>query len=409
MGARLHPAPRMFGRSHELAVATRRIATGGSLLLYGPRGYGKTLLLQNAIHQYQAQYRDTEPLVPPAILAVDIDLSVSWASAAETLAEQAAFAFAGANGAGAVQQAFESLYPSASQDPVTGRWSISFKLPADTARGLSRGRAADVILSSLRGAAWMATRGTRPGVIVLDGAGEWQRAMGVEGLRQLLGEAGWTDQAAGSPYRKPRLSLAVAVDTAMDEELSEDADLLSEWDDTLYLGPASDMEFAEGIAGIWRAYDAQADTGTLLGLADELLEMLGDRPGPTLHAAEYIGAVASRLPSRRISRGLISKALAQMVDAEAAGYARIWRSLPEGQRATLTAVTSTGGRQIFGQAGRRATGLGQSSIQKALGRLIEIDLIAQEGTGSGVRFRFTDPLFESWVRRIAPRRGASAR
>jgi hypothetical protein len=91
----------------------------------------------------------------------------------------------------------------------------------------------------------------------------------------------------------------------------------------------------------------------------------------------------------------LERALVRVLASEDAYFTALWESLPRGQRLLLRAIAREG-RGVYHQDYRQRHRLGsQSSVQSALARLIERELIE----GSAERgYRLCDTFLAPWLR-----------
>lgn len=78
-------------------------------------------------------------------------------------------------------------------------------------------------------------------------------------------------------------------------------------------------------------------------------------------------------------------------------YKQLWKDLTAIQRQTLKAVIHEGGKGMQSMKAVRRVGKGASTIAKSLGLLIEREILREEESAGGIRFRFEEPFFAVWI------------
>jgi len=94
----------------------------------------------------------------------------------------------------------------------------------------------------------------------------------------------------------------------------------------------------------------------------------------------------------------VREALDRIVRRSGPFYTAQWVPLTSLQKKTLLAVVEENGRQMQSRKVTRAIGANPSSVQKALLRLTESNILREEMTGGENHYRFEDPFFSYWIR-----------
>jgi len=158
------------------------------------------------------------------------------------------------------------------------------------------------------------------------------------------------------------------------------------------LNPIPAPEFGAFIrarfAGAKSQINAQAVT--------DLLAITEGHPNDTQELAHFTWARAVA-ESRPATPRTVRTALNDVLTAESARFVLIWESLTSVQRRVLSAVASASGRGVYRQDVRAEFQLGDAQlVQKALRRLIELELV--ESTGRGA-YRVPDVFLRAWLSR----------
>jgi uncharacterized protein len=155
------------------------------------------------------------------------------------------------------------------------------------------------------------------------------------------------------------------------------------------LGPIDKAVFARYIHERFAAGRSQI---TQQGI-EVLLAITGGQPNDTQELAHFawVGAVAAGTPA---TPEIVQRALAEVVSAESGRFIVIWDNLSPLQRRALTAAAYDGTGLYTGEVRQRFQ-LGEpSGLQKALGRLIELELIESVQRGT---YRVPDLFLRKWL------------
>jgi uncharacterized protein len=159
------------------------------------------------------------------------------------------------------------------------------------------------------------------------------------------------------------------------------------------LGPIPATEFGEFIR---RRFDS---TGKRIDdrFADEVLAITGCHPYGT---QELCYALWEETPDRM---GVTAEALERAVDrvlrAENAHFTYMWDTIPRTQRLVLQALAIEPAAQLLSEQYRARHGLpAASSVQRAVGELVEAEIVARSGRGA---YAIAEPFLARWIRAFA--------
>ena len=155
------------------------------------------------------------------------------------------------------------------------------------------------------------------------------------------------------------------------------------------LGPIDEATFAPYVRERFAAGHSQI---TQQGV-ETLLAITGGHPNDTQELAHFAwaGAISAGTPATPES---VQRALGEVVNAESGRFIVIWDNLSPLQRRALTASAHDGTRLYAGEV-RQHFQLGDpSALQKALQRLIELELVETVQRGS---YRVPDLFLRAWL------------
>lgn len=78
-------------------------------------------------------------------------------------------------------------------------------------------------------------------------------------------------------------------------------------------------------------------------------------------------------------------------------YTQVWTSLTRNQKLALKLVIELGGEELLSARAVQTSGLGASSLQRALEGLESRHLVRQEQDGGRSRYRLVDPFLAAWL------------
>jgi uncharacterized protein len=143
-----------------------------------------------------------------------------------------------------------------------------------------------------------------------------------------------------------------------------------------------------------RARFAGAHSQINAAAVQQLLEVTAGHPNDTQELAHFTWARAIA-EGRPATPSTVRAALTDVVTAESARFALIWESLVPVQRRVLTAIATAAHRGVYSKQVRDEFQLGDPQVvQKALRRLVEVELV--ETVGRGV-YRVPDVFLRTWL------------
>lgn len=361
---------RFAGRSAELAALTSRMAQGINVVVTGPRRYGKTSLILEAVERLERRSPKA------AVVQVNLMRCPTLAAFAERLVGGAHEA-AGLRLRRGVRAVPEVLSRLRIQPTVTfdhdGRASFAFA-PALAERD------ALAVLGDVYGVL-ASVSGERPAVLVLD---EFQ-AVGdlgggiAPGLKALADEhAGVSLVAAGSREHlmealvvsrgaplygmAERIALGAVEPGAMVRHLEEQA-------------KAAGKTMAGGVAG-----------------------RMVERAGPVPNDIQRLAYQAFEQASRTITGTDVDAAIGTIVQLEEADFVDRLAAVNRGQRAVLVGIARAGSlEQPYASAFARQVGYaGPPGVRRAVQSLLDAELAVHRDGALMVM----DPFFAEWLRRL---------
>jgi hypothetical protein len=129
---------------------------------------------------------------------------------------------------------------------------------------------------------------------------------------------------------------------------------------------------------------------------EEILSITGGRPYETQELCSFLWTRA-QAEGREVDDALIGRALSDLIDAEGARYLAVWDRLSAGQRSLLLALSREGGRVYSGGYRSRHKLGSASTVQKALTRLEQFELVEPLADGG---FAISDVFLRDWLRRL---------
>jgi AAA+ ATPase superfamily predicted ATPase len=155
------------------------------------------------------------------------------------------------------------------------------------------------------------------------------------------------------------------------------------------LGPIDEEAFAPYIRSRFAAGHSQI---TQVGI-QELLTVTNGHPNDTQELAHFtwVAAVAAGKPA---TAETVQQALSEVVSAESGRFVLIWDNLSPLQRRALTAAAHDGTRLYAAEVRQRFQLGDPSGLQKALQRLIDLELLESVQRGT---YRLPDLFLRAWL------------
>jgi AAA+ ATPase superfamily predicted ATPase len=158
------------------------------------------------------------------------------------------------------------------------------------------------------------------------------------------------------------------------------------------LGPIAPDLFIGFLRERFAAGGVQVPTQAL----EEILSITGGRPYETQELCSFTWT-RTQAEGRQVDREMIGRALSDLIDAESARYLAVWDRLSAGQRALLLALSREGGRVYSGGYRSRHKLGSASTVQKALARLEQFELVEPLADGG---YAISDVFLRDWLRRL---------
>lgn len=223
--------------------------------------------------------------------------------------------------------------------------------------------------------------------------------VGLDEFQRLLAWGGepveWALKASLEQHRHLSYVLVGSSRSLIEQMVADRRRALWKTVESLPMGPIPPGAFAAWIVARAGASGVSLARAT----ADEVVARAGPR---TRDVVQLAGALWEevRTRGRRADPGRALDALVRGADAL---YLRLWEAGTDRERRILRALAADPALQPTSGAARERHGLGApSSVAKALGVLLEREVLAREGR----RYVFDDPFFRRWVQLAGDARGA---
>ena len=361
-------------RSAELAGIEADIRSGQNVVVISPRRYGKTSLIFQALEHLRGE----------GVLVAYVDLF--RAPTKERLADHLADAIY--NGLVApLERVWQRAVDIFQQLPIRPRVTInpdgtpSFEFTAG-----ERSRDIDQTIEGILELPGHIARERRRRVaLVLD---EFQEVIAVDAhLPALMRSVFQVQDEVAHVFLGSKRHLMQRVFTDENEAMYRLAK-------PLLLQAISAEDFASFIRDRFAATGQKITSSAI----DAILNVTDGLPHDTQELCYFTWAIAQS-EGLEVTPAVIRRALERVVAAQDARYTTLWDQLSSHQRLLLTALVVAGGEGVYSDAYRRRLRLGPaSSVQRALRRLLERDLVDQEPRGS---YRVADPFLREWIRSAA--------
>ena len=362
-------------REHELAELEADIRNGQNVVVIAPRRYGKSSLVWRAAHELAA--RD-EALVAQVDLMRVATKEQLASKLSQAIYEGIATPLLRVRDRAA--QIFESLRirPMVTVEPITGHFSFSFT---------SGHTAADVDATLERlfelPAELAAERGRRV-ALVFD---EFQEVIALDPrLPALMRAVFQTQPDVAHVYLGSKRSMMRALFNDVNEPFWRSARQME-------LGPIPAGEFAAFIRRRFTSTGKRIDRR----FTAEALSVTGCHPYGTQELCYALWEETEA--GGAVTEVVFERALDRVLRAENAHFTYVWDTIPRVQRLVLQALAAEPAEGLLSDEYRRRHGLpGASSVQRAVGELVDGELVERHGRGSYAIF---EPFLAEWVRRFA--------
>jgi uncharacterized protein len=380
---RIHTNPFRFGdialddafadREHEVAELTDDALNGQNVVVFAPRRYGKTSLVERVAHELTrkrvlvAQVNlmkaaTKEQFVEHVMRAVHDDIATPLSRARDS-----------------ALQLFRGLRvtPRISLDPGDG--SVSFSVDA----GYSNEDIDATLARLLELPARLGAERDRQVVLIFD---EFQEIVSLDPhLPALLRSVFQEQPHVGHIYLGSKRHMMQRIFNDQNEPFWRSAKHME-------LGPIPAGAFSRFVRRRFRSSGKAVDAET----ADALVEVTGGHPYGTQELAYALWqATPAGEPAGLVQ---LDAALESVLRSEHSHFARIWEKATRNQRLILQALAAEPGH-LLAAAYRARHRLGTpSTVQYAAGTLVEDELIGRDAGGA---YHIVEPFLAEWVRRSA--------
>ena len=369
----------LVDREDELRTVVDALCSAGKLFVIGPRRHGKTSLIHVAA--LEAEQEGVTVLHFDAEAFASIELL-----ATRVIAEAARRLESSTKRAGeAIVSFFGQLRPIVSYNPTEQTYSVSLGSEPAPRPELP------LLIDALDGVEQWARRRRRRVAIVID---EVQAVL--ESGREAEG------QFRASVQQHERVGYVfVGSRTHYMARLTSDPNApFFNLGSRIHVGPIPDDDFR---AFLTRSFArAGFNVGgeaveAILDLAERVpynVQLLADACWQALRA----GAPAA---ARSWSAPDVGRAADAMVEKLDAFYSPLWTQLTRPQQTALLAFVLERGAGLTSRAVLSRFRMSASGMQRAVGGLVEKEVLFEDAAGGEVRLRLQDPFFGIWVRRYA--------
>jgi len=359
-------------RERDLAELKADIRNGQNVVVFAPRRYGKSSLIWRAAQELAAS---DEALVAQVDLMRVTTKEQLASKLSQAIYEGIATPLLRARDRAA--RIFESLRvrPMVTVEPMTGNFSFSFTGGHDAGD-------VDATLERLfeLPAELAAERGRRV-ALVFD---EFQEVVALDPRLPALMRAVFQLQPdVAHVYLGSKRSMMRSLFNDVNEPFWRSARQME-------LGPIPAADFGAFIQRRFEATGKRVDDR----ITAELLAITGCHPYGT-HELCY--ALWEETPDgAAVTAGALERAVDRVLRAENAHFTYVWDTIPRTQRLVLQALAIEPAVQLLSEGYRARHGLpAASSIQRAVGELVEAELVARSGRGA---YAIVEPFLTQWIR-----------
>jgi uncharacterized protein len=380
---RIHTNPFRFGdlalddafadREREVAELTADALNGQNVVVFAPRRYGKTSLVERVAHELtrkrvlvaQVNLMKTatrEQFVEHLMRAVHDDIATPLSRARD----------------GALQL-FRGLRvtPRISLDPADG--SVSFSIDG----GYSDEDINATLARVLELPARLGAERNRQVVLIFD---EFQEIVSLDPHLPALMRSVFQEQPhVGHIYLGSKRHMMQRIFSDQNEPFWRSAKHME-------LGPIPVGEFSRFVRRRFRVSGKAIEAE----VADALVEITGGHPYGTQELAYALWQATP--PGATAVYEQLDEALNAVLRSEHSHFARIWEKATRNQRLILQALAAEPGH-LLAAAYRARHRLGTpSTVQYAAGTLVDDELIGKDGSGA---YHIVEPFLAEWVRRTS--------
>ena len=359
-------------RELELRELTADIRNGQNVVVFAPRRYGKSSLIWRAAQELVAS---DEALVAQVDLMRVTTKEQLASKLSQAIYEGIATPLLRARDRAA--RIFESLRvrPMVTVEPMTGNFSFSFTGGHDAGD-------VDATLERLfeLPAELAAERGKRV-ALVFD---EFQEVVALDPRLPALMRAVFQLQPdVAHVYLGSKRSMMRSLFNDVNEPFWRSARQME-------LGPIPAADFSEFIRRRFEATGKRVDDR----ITAELLAITGCHPYGTQELCYALWEETH--DGAAVTAGALERAVDRVLRAENAHFTYVWDTIPRTQRLVLQALATEPAAQLLSEGYRGRHGLpAASSIQRAVGELVEAELVARSGRGA---YAIVEPFLAQWIR-----------
>jgi len=360
-------------RRRELAELEADIRNGQNVVVFAPRRYGKSSLVWRAAQELAV--RD-EALVAQVDLMRVATKEQLASKLSQAIYEGIASPLLRVRDRAA--QIFDSLRirPMVTVEPMTGNFSFSFTAghtAADVDATLER-------LFELP--AELATERRRRIALVFD---EFQEVIALDPrLPALMRAVFQTQPHVAHVYLGSKRSMMRSLFNDANEPFWRSARQME-------LGPIPSAEFSAFIRTRFESTGKRIDER----FASDVLTVTGCHP----YGTQELCYALWEETEAAVTEVAVERALDRVLRAENAHFTYVWDTIPRAQRLVLQALAAEPAGRLLSDEYRVRHGLPTaSSVQRAVGELVEAELVARHGRGAYAIF---EPFLAEWVRRFA--------
>jgi AAA+ ATPase superfamily predicted ATPase len=359
-------------RELDLAELKADIRNGQNVVVFAPRRYGKSSLIWRAAQELGA--RDEALVAQVDLMRVTTKEQLA-SKLSQAIYEGIATPLLRARDRAA--RIFETLRvrPMVTVEPMTGNFSFSFTAGHD---------AGDVDATLERLFELPAELGAERGMRVALVFDEFQEILALDPRLPALMRAVFQMQPhVAHVYLGSKRSMMRSLFNDVNEPFWRSARQME-------LGPIPAREFGEFIRRRFESTEKRIDEE----LARDVLEVTGGHPYGT---QELCYALWEETPdAAAAAAGELERAIDRVLRSENAHFTYVWDTIPRTQKLVLQALATEPAARLLSEEYRARNGLpAASSVQRAVGELVEAELVGRSGRGS---YAIVEPFLAQWIR-----------
>ena len=358
-------------RERDLAELEADIRNGQNVVVFAPRRFGKSSLIWRATQNVVAR---NDALVAQVDLMRVATKEQLASKLSQAIYEGIATPLLRARDRAVRIVESLRIRPMVTVEPVTGNFSFSFSAghdPGDVDATLER-------LFELPGE--LAAERHKRVALVFD---EFQEVITLDPrLPALMRAVFQTQPHVAHVYLGSKRSMMHALFNDVNEPFWRSARQME-------LGPIPEETFAEFIVQRFESTGMRIDAS----LAADILAVTGCHPYGT---QELCYALWEEVAGRTVvTAAAADRAVERVLRAENAHFTYIWDTIPRTQRLVLQALATEPAGRLLSDEYRSRHGLpAASSVQRAVGELVNAELVLREGRGG---YAIMEPFLAQWV------------